>query len=92
MKSLFVFSLFVFAAAPAWSAGGGGHDLDLGKVNIQLSNTASLQRGAKYFVNYCLSCHPAKHSRYKRVADDLEIREDLMIAWDLSDRAWAYSG
>ncbi len=49
-----------------------------GKVNIDLSNKTSLQRGAKYFVNYCLSCHPAQHSRYKRVADDLGISEDLM--------------
>ena len=71
--------LSVMAAAPAWSAGGGGHDLDLGKVSVELSNKASLQRGAKYFVNYCLSCHPAQHSRYKRVADDLGISEDLMI-------------
>ena len=63
---------------PVWSAGGGSN-VDLGKVNVELNNKASLQRGAKYFVNYCLSCHPAKHSRYKRVADDLGIREDLMV-------------
>lgn len=64
----------------AWSAGGGGnYPKDFfGKVSITLENKASLQRGAKYFVNYCLSCHPAKHSRYKRVADDLGISEDFM--------------
>lgn len=78
-KNLFAIILLAFTTAPAFSAGGGGHDLNLGKVDVQLGNTASLQRGAKYFVNYCLSCHPAKHSRYKRVADDLEIREDLMV-------------
>lgn len=71
--------LSAWGVAPLWAAGGGGSDVDLGKVNIELSNKASLQRGAKYFVNYCLSCHPAKHSRYKRVADDLGIREDLMV-------------
>ena len=70
--------LSIWAVTPAWSAGGGS-DIDLGKVNVELNNRASLQRGAKYFVNYCLSCHPAQHSRYKRVADDLGIREDLMI-------------
>lgn len=78
-KILFLLVLSALATSSAWGAGGGGHDLDLGKVNIELSNKASLQRGAKYFVNYCLSCHPAQHSRYKRVADDLGIREDLMI-------------
>ena len=79
INKFLVLIVFSILAAPAWSAGGGGHNVDLGKVNIELGNKASLQRGAKYFVNYCLSCHPAQHSRYKRVADDLGIGEDLMI-------------
>ncbi len=44
-----------------------------------LTNQASLQRGAKYFVNYCMGCHSAKFSRYERVADDLGIPHDLML-------------
>ena len=48
------------------------------KSNIAINNLASLQRGAKYFMNYCLSCHSAKYSRYGRVAADLEIPEDMM--------------
>jgi ubiquinol-cytochrome c reductase cytochrome b subunit len=43
-----------------------------------LSNKESLQRGAKYFVNYCMGCHSAKYSRYERVADDLDIPHDVM--------------
>ena len=80
-KLFLLLTLFFSATGIAWSAGGGNNDLEkhLGKVHIQLSNNASLQRGAKYFVNYCLSCHPAQHSRYKRVADDLGIPEDKMI-------------
>ena len=78
-KSVFTIILLALFSTPVFAAGGGGSNLNLGKVDIQLGNTASLQRGAKYFVNYCLSCHPSQHSRYKRVADDLEIREDLMI-------------
>jgi ubiquinol-cytochrome c reductase cytochrome c1 subunit len=77
-KILFLVVLSILDMSPAMSAGG-GYEYDLGKVNIELHNKASLQRGAKYFVNYCLSCHPAQHSRYKRVADDLGISEDLMI-------------
>ena len=46
--------------------------------NIAVNNLASLQRGAKYFVNYCLSCHSAKYSRYQRVADDLKIPSEEM--------------
>ena len=73
-------ALLALAANPVWSAGG-SNDLKnvVGGVNINLKNKASLQRGAKYFVNYCLSCHPAEHSRYKRVADDLGISEDIMM-------------
>jgi len=44
-----------------------------------LSDKASLQRGAKYFVNYCMGCHSASYSRYERVADDLEIPHDMMM-------------
>lgn len=43
-----------------------------------LTNKASLQNGAKYFVNYCMGCHSAKYSRYERVADDLGIPHNLM--------------
>jgi len=79
-KILYLFVLSILAMSTAWSASERAYEKNqFGKVNIELNNKASLQRGAKYFVNYCLSCHPAQHSRYKRVADDLGIREDLMI-------------
>ena len=42
-----------------------------------LKDKESLQRGAKYFVNYCMGCHSAKYSRYERVADDLGIPHEL---------------
>lgn len=44
-----------------------------------LHDKESLQRGAKWFVNYCMGCHSAQYSRWERVADDLEIpHEDMM--------------
>jgi ubiquinol-cytochrome c reductase cytochrome b subunit len=49
------------------------------EIDTDLSDKASLQRGAKYFVNYCMGCHSAKFSRYERVADDLGIPHDLML-------------
>lgn len=45
-----------------------------------LDDEKSLQRGAKYFINYCMGCHSAKYSRYERVADDLGIPHNLMMA------------
>lgn len=69
-------------ASSAYAAGGHGAAVD--EVHMNMSDKASLQNGAKIFVNYCLSCHSAEYSRYNRVAEDLEIplwqlKENLMF-------------
>lgn len=69
----------------AHSAGGDSGNLD--KVNINLNDTGSLQRGARIFVNFCLSCHSAAYMRYQRMSDDLGIareivERDMMFASD----------
>ena len=71
--------------ANAQAAGGGG--VPLLEANISLGNKTSLQRGARLFMNYCLSCHSAEYMRYNRMAEDLELTEDavkenLMFASD----------
>jgi len=48
-------------------------------ANNDLSNVASLQRGARNFVNYCMGCHSAKYVRYNRLGADLGISDDQMI-------------
>jgi ubiquinol-cytochrome c reductase cytochrome c1 subunit len=43
-----------------------------------ITNTASLQRGAGNFMGYCAGCHSLKYMRYSRMAEDLSIpREQL---------------
>jgi ubiquinol-cytochrome c reductase cytochrome c1 subunit len=54
------------------------HEAALDEANNNVANTASLQRGAKYFVNYCLGCHSAQYVRYNRVAEDLQISEQQL--------------
>lgn len=73
MKKLIV--AFVFAALPVlgMAAGGGVH---LEKANIDLHDNASLQRGAKLFVNYCLSCHSAAYQRYNRMGQDIGLSNE----------------
>ena len=44
-------------------------------ANVDVSNTASLQRGAKFFVNYCMGCHSAQYVRYNRVGRDLSLTD-----------------
>ena len=44
-----------------------------------LDDTASLQRGANLYVNFCLGCHSLEYQRYERTADDLGgIPHELM--------------
>ena len=70
--------LSVLLLAPTFGfASGGGVALD--KANVDLSNTASLQRGFKYFGSYCMSCHGASYSRYNRVGRDLGITDAQLL-------------
>lgn len=47
----------------------------LQQARVDVSNTASVQRGAKYFVNYCMGCHSAQYVRYNRVGEDLGLTD-----------------
>lgn len=53
---------------------------------IDPSDQASLQRGARTFVNNCLNCHSANYMRYNRLVDigltEKEIKENLLFATD----------
>jgi ubiquinol-cytochrome c reductase cytochrome c1 subunit len=62
------------ASFPAFSAGGG----PLERASINIRDTAAIQRGAKWYVNYCFSCHSASYMRYKRLSQDLGLDEDLV--------------
>jgi ubiquinol-cytochrome c reductase cytochrome c1 subunit len=72
--------LLILAAAlapvAAFAAGGGAH---LDPANVDVTNKASLQRGAGNFVNYCLGCHSAQYVRYNRMAADLGLTEQQLI-------------
>jgi ubiquinol-cytochrome c reductase cytochrome c1 subunit len=55
------------------------HEAALDEANNNIANTASLQRGAKYFVNYCLGCHSAKYVRYNRMGLDLQLSDQQLL-------------
>lgn len=75
MKKLIVILLLVLPA-PILASGGAGAKLDT--VKIDLADQPSLQRGARIFVNYCLSCHSAGYVRYNRMGHDLGISDELV--------------
>ena len=45
-----------------------------------ITNTASLQRGAGNFMGYCAGCHSIKYVRYSRMGTDLKIPEEQLEA------------
>jgi len=72
MRKWLALLLFV----PAFSfAAGSSYPLD--DVDIDLTDKASLQNGAKIFMNYCLGCHQMQYQRYQRTFNDLGIPEEL---------------
>jgi len=73
-------TIFLFVVALAWPMAGSatteGHHLY--KADVDISDKASLQRGARIFVNYCMGCHSAAYMRYNRMGDDLGIEESIL--------------
>jgi ubiquinol-cytochrome c reductase cytochrome c1 subunit len=64
-----------------------GSSVALDHVEIDITDQASLQRGAQTFINYCLSCHSASFMRYNRMAKDIgltdeQVKDSLMFASD----------
>jgi cytochrome c1 len=81
-------------AAPTWAAEAAGgaaqeggaeqaaaehaRDFKHWKAENEVSNLASLQRGARNFLGYCQGCHSLKYVRYSRLAEDLDIPPDQL--------------
>ncbi|MET3108814.1 ubiquinol-cytochrome c reductase cytochrome c1 subunit [Oxalobacteraceae bacterium GrIS 2.11] len=69
---------------PALALAGEGYPLD--HAPDRANNMASLQNGAKLFVNYCLNCHAAASMRYSRLKDlgltEDQIKGNLLLATD----------
>ena len=76
MKKLFAVLMLVMMPVLSFASEQGVH---LDKVDIDVSDKAALQDGARTFANYCMGCHSAKFQRYERVADDLGIPHDVML-------------
>ena len=69
--------IILFAMLPSFAMAAGAN-VPLDKANNDLTDKASLQNGAKMFMNYCFGCHSTQYQRYERVANDLDIPVDLM--------------
>ena len=84
MKKLVLALTTFFALSTGALAAGGGIAWD--KAPVKTSDHASLQNGAKLFVNYCLNCHSAAFMRYNRLQDigltEQQIKDNLLFTQD----------
>lgn len=90
MKMLIVMlALFLSSFAMA------SENVHLDHAPIDSHDQASLQRGARTFVNYCLNCHSATYMRYNRLQDigltDEQIKANLLFSADKVGEAMAVS-
>jgi ubiquinol-cytochrome c reductase cytochrome c1 subunit len=65
-----------FMASQGMAAGGGVH---LEPSGIDPANVASLQRGARNFMNYCSGCHSAQYVRFNTIGKNLGLSEEQLI-------------
>ena len=85
MKKLIALLLAACAFAGTARASEGGIAWDKFPQN-KMTDVASLQRGAKLFVNYCLNCHSAAYMRYNRLQEiglsEAQIKGNLLFTTD----------
>lgn len=64
----------VLAVSQGFAAGGTA----LEHADIDPGNIASLQRGARNFMNYCSGCHSAQYVRFSTIGRDLELSDEQL--------------
>lgn len=75
--------LTILLLLPVLAVAAGGVEIKV-KAPIDANDHASLQRGARTFINNCLNCHSANYMRYNRLVDigltKEEIEDNLLFA------------
>ena len=71
-----VFAASLLLTVTAMASEGG----NLQQAGTDLGDPASLQRGAKLYMNYCSGCHSLKYVRYARIGEDLGLSEEEVQA------------
>ena len=79
MGSRITAGLLLLASAASWGQDHGASVAELAPANNDIGDIASLQRGAKYFVNYCIGCHSAQYVRYNRLGEDLGLTDAQVV-------------
>ena len=83
MKALL--GMLLIVVSPLALGAGEGNFIEHYEADVY--NKASLQRGARLFVNYCMGCHSAGYQRYTHLARDLgltqqQVQDNLIFTSD----------
>lgn len=73
MMRTFYLILVAALAAPTAALAAGDANFPLKKANVDVTDRASLYRGAQTFMASCATCHAAKYMRYGRIGEDLHL-------------------
>ena len=76
MKKL---AVLLLSCLPALGLAAGGYNEHVVSAPVNVKDKVSMQRGAQLFVNYCMGCHSLQFERYSRLANGLDIPEDLVL-------------
>jgi ubiquinol-cytochrome c reductase cytochrome c1 subunit len=76
MSQLTKIVALIAALVPGQVLAAGGVGLLM--ADVDLGDSASLQRGAKLFMNYCSGCHGLSFMRYNRMGRDIGISDELL--------------
>ena len=74
----FIATALALAFASSLALAAGGQGIKLEKAHVDITDKASLQRGARLFVNYCMGCHSLQFMRYNRMGEDLGLTEEQL--------------
>lgn len=74
LKTLLIVPLMMAFGALA----SGGETFPNEEFAADMTQTDAIQRGAKYYVNYCLGCHSLKYQRYNRIGMDTGLDEEVI--------------
>jgi ubiquinol-cytochrome c reductase cytochrome c1 subunit len=75
-KSLLAALAALVLVASALPAVAEGPEMTQQRPPIDRRDIASLQRGARLFLNYCVGCHGAQHMRFNRLKTDLGLTDE----------------
>lgn len=76
LSALIVMGMLALAPVSLQAA---GPSVPLDRVQVDVTNQSSLQRGAHLFFNYCIGCHSAEYMRYNRLGRDLGLTENQLV-------------